>query len=353
MNINFNVYHCKFDDRSNMLSKSSAGVVKCQKDFPIFVFNGKQYLFKPLSKPYGTFLFAYSEVFWSNIINNYFCPNAPLYYLAICEGYSRYYPSRSDKGTLTESITTENERLVNLLEYFNAYTQEGVDIGDYVNYCGVYYDYTNILNAPIFNNDDSFGEQLALQILISILKMDINYHYENVSFIFTKDGIRSLAPPFDHEYSIPFLFPDDDMLSFNYFGTYCQTLMTNKAINNGMNSEFILKNIITICKKYPNLVKTFLAGLKRLIDDLSKTDLVFPTEFSEAFSSHLFEVYEAIYKEHETSQKLSDIRKFSLSFIDMANFSDVVRQSVIQSATILYRNLEMNLDAQKLVRKEG
>ena len=80
--------------------------------------------------------------------------------------------------------------------------------------------------------------------------------------------------------------------------------------------------------------------------------LVFPSEFSEAFSSHLFEVYEAIYKEHETSQKLSDIRKFSLSYINMPNFSDMVRQSVIQSATILYRNLEMNLDAQKRVRQE-
>ena len=32
------------------------------------------------------------------------------------------------------------------------------------------------------------AEQLAMQVLISVLKGDQNYHYENVAFLCDKDG---------------------------------------------------------------------------------------------------------------------------------------------------------------------
>ena len=49
-----------------------------------------------------------------------------------------------------------------------------------------------------------------MQVLISVLRGDQNYHYENVTFLCDKDGgIISLAPMIDHEFSTYFMFPDD------------------------------------------------------------------------------------------------------------------------------------------------
>lgn len=46
------------------------------------------------------------------------------------------------------------------------------------------------------------AEQLAMQILVSMLKGDQNYHYENIAFVCNKKGeILRLAPMIDHEFS--------------------------------------------------------------------------------------------------------------------------------------------------------
>ena len=54
------------------------------------------------------------------------------------------------------------------------------------------------------------AEQLAMQILVSVLKGDQNYHYENIAFVCNKKGeILRLAPMIDHEFSTYFMFPDN------------------------------------------------------------------------------------------------------------------------------------------------
>ena len=206
MEFDFGIRHLDYNQRKGMILKDSVGVVKCKKAFPIYDIDGRDELFKPLSKtkPWSTPFFAISEVFWSTIINHFFDSNAPIYKLAICDGYEEAYPSRYSKGVLVPSIIKEDEELLNLLEYYRAHPCDSVDIDKYKNFCGQYYDYTSILNSPVFQDNRALGSSLAYQILLSLLKNDLNFHYENVAFITKSGQITSLAPPIDHEFSLPF-----------------------------------------------------------------------------------------------------------------------------------------------------
>ena len=69
--INYETVHFNYADRIGNLTAEAVGVVKGEKHFPVY--SGNQ-IFKPLSKskPFSTPLFAYAEVFWSNVINEYF-----------------------------------------------------------------------------------------------------------------------------------------------------------------------------------------------------------------------------------------------------------------------------------------
>ena len=73
----FNVIKLNYKDKNGILVTEAHSQVKSKKYFPIYVYNNKKMIFKPLSKtkPLTTPLFAYSEVYWSYIINKYFEPN--------------------------------------------------------------------------------------------------------------------------------------------------------------------------------------------------------------------------------------------------------------------------------------
>ena len=61
----------------------------------------------------------------------------------------------------------------------------------------MFYDYTEILEADYFQTHRGIAEDLAMQILISVLKGDQNYHYENIAFVCDASGqILRLAPNF-------------------------------------------------------------------------------------------------------------------------------------------------------------
>ena len=77
----YKVTHYQYKDRIGNLKAEAVGVVSGEKHFPIFPGN---MIFKPLtkSKPFSTPLYAYAEVFWSTVINEYFMP-APQYELAV------------------------------------------------------------------------------------------------------------------------------------------------------------------------------------------------------------------------------------------------------------------------------
>ena len=129
-------------------------------------------------------------MFWSNVINEYFV-SAPLYQLAFCHGYEEETQKYYDYGTVVPRIYNEDEQLLNLLEFFRKYPDEKVDIDQYENYCMMFYDYTDILEASYFQNHEDMAEQLAMQILVSMLKGDQNYHIRPEHFRISKQRHRN------------------------------------------------------------------------------------------------------------------------------------------------------------------
>lgn len=340
MTLDFNIYQCNYKDRSSTITKDSAGVVKCRKNFPVFTYNDKDYIFKPLSKtkPFITPLFAISEVFWSSVIKEYFNEFAPLYRLAICKGYEKEFISKYSKGTIVESIVSSNQSLVNLLEYYLSHPEEGVDIKGYINYCGVYYDYVKIFNSSLFKENNELGCELANQILISILKGDINYHYENVSFIYEKDKLKRISPPFDHEYSVPFMFPDNIFLFSTYFGDLTSAFMKGTT-SDLTNSQAILRNIRLIAERYPDVVNDFLQRMSSFIKDFSQMEFTLPSSYLEPLSSNLYLVYEAIYQEHEDTKKIHEIPKFSLTTLEIEEYSKIIQRIILFHTTNYQKHL--------------
>ena len=181
----FKPINLDISNKAYNLDVQASGVVQSTKYFPVFLIDNSEYIFKPLSKtkPYTTPLFAYSECYWSYLINKCFDKNAPIYQLAYCHGLEKEQEKYYDYGTLVKSTVSKDEKLVNLLEYFNMYPDNFVNIKDYVNYCMITYDYTNILNSTVFKEHKFLSKQLAWQVLLSILRQDYNFHYENVNFI--------------------------------------------------------------------------------------------------------------------------------------------------------------------------
>lgn len=99
----------------------------------------------------------------------------PQYRLAFCEGYEAETGKNYDYGTAVPFAYGEGEQLMNLLEFFRKYPDENVKIDDYLNYCQMFYDYTEILESTYFQTHQDLAEELAMQILVSVLKGDQNY----------------------------------------------------------------------------------------------------------------------------------------------------------------------------------
>ena len=283
MKINYETVHFNYADRIGNLTAEAVGVVKGEKHFPVY--SGNQ-IFKPLSKskPFSTPLFAYAEVFWSNVINEYFV-SAPLYQLAFCHGYEEETQKYYDYGTVVPRIYNEDEQLLNLLEFFRKYPDKKVDIDQYENYCMMFYDYTDILEASYFQNHKDMAEQLAMQILVSVLKGDQNYHYENIAFVCNKKGeILRLAPMIDHEFSTYFMFPDNSAQHMYWYSELIRSMeghevqdyeydcLKNPKERQMMEKSAVClhKNLVYIKEHYPEVTGKFLEKLNCLKHDLEE-----------------------------------------------------------------------------------
>lgn len=303
-------------DRIGNLSAEAVGVVKGEKHFPVFEGN---MIFKPLtkSKPFSTPLFAYAEVFWSWMITTYFLP-VPQYRLAFCEGYEAETEKYYDYGTAVPMAYGAGEHLMNLLEFFRKYPDPKVDIDHYVNYCQMFYDYTEILESDYFQGHRALAEELALQILISVLKGDQNYHYENVAFVCDESGkILRMAPMIDHEFSVYFMFPESisrhvywmDELKRSIEGQPVQpdeyAQFSNETERKLMEKSAIClhKNLVYIRENYPEVTKRFLNQLRILETDLIEKKELFTVQKSPAYPDHAnsnaWLVGKARYKDHD------------------------------------------------------
>ena len=312
----YKVRHYQYKNRIGNLRAEAVGVVSGEKHFPIFPGN---MIFKPLtkSKPFSTPLYAYAEVFWSTIINEYFMP-APRYELAICEGYEAVNEKYLDYGTAVPMAYKEGESLLNLLEFFRKYPDEKVDIDNYVNYCQMFYDYRDIFEADFFQEHQEMAEQLAMQVLISVLKGYQNYHYENVAFICDKDGgIISLAPMIDHEFSTYFMFPDD-ISRHVYWLMELSKSICGWEVRPGEYDNFkdpeerklmeksatcIHKNLLYIKEHYPQTTEEFLDKAEKLKTALTEASEDFlirgNTEYPDCADSSAWLIGKARYKDKD------------------------------------------------------
>lgn len=291
-------------DRIGNLDVEASGLVKSKKNFPIFRLNG-EVIFKPLSKtkPLTTDLFAYAEVFWSYVINKYFDPNTPLYHLAYCSNIQdKYY----EKGTIVKKIGPD--KFTNLLEYFNEHPESSFDISEYINYCMKDYDYTMILNSDFIKQNRDIGRELAYQILLSILRADQNFHYENVNLDST-NGYHLVAP-LDFEFSTPFLYPEDIKTRSMYMSKYLGSLNFPREVQYQISESIkvelnfspvstLFKNIYTIMINYPDIVDAFVHNMNLFAKNLDSIELSDELGFIEPCSSEYWMVGHAKYKEND------------------------------------------------------
>lgn len=318
----FRVINLENKDKIGNLDVEAHSQVKSKKYFPIYLIDGKKMIFKPLSKtkPYTTPLFAYSEVYWSYIINKYFDSKAPRYYLATSKGIEEEQPKYFEQGVLVESVNPNDEKMINLYDYFTANPDPSVDIENYINYCMENYDYTQILSSEFIKNNKEIGEGLAYQILLSILRQDQNFHYENVSFFSNSDRV-SLVPPIDFEFSTPFLFPDNREKYAKEQNAYTASVairyeddeMTKMCKFLQSQGLFMLNNINTrnicqIVRLYPEVVSKFIKNLDKLIEDLPSIALSDKDNYIGPLNSEYWQIGHAYYKENdkEKTEKLKE-----------------------------------------------
>jgi hypothetical protein len=323
----YKVTHYQYKDRIGNLKAEAVGVVSGEKHFPIFPGN---MIFKPLtkSKPFSTPLYAYAEVFWSTVINEYFMP-APQYELAICEGYEAVNEKYLDYGTAVPVAYKEGESLLNLLEFFRKYPDKKVDIDNYVNYCQMFYDYRDIFESEFFQKHEDLAEQLAIQVLISVLKGDQNYHYENVAFLCDKEGeIISLAPMIDHEFSTYFMFPEDVSRHVYWLMELSKSIrgweVKPGEYDNFKNPEerklmeksatCIHKNLFYIKEHYPQVTEEFLNKAEKLKTALTETSKDFliqgNTEYPDHADSSAWLIGKARYKDKDEEKARTYEAKF-------------------------------------------
>lgn len=346
----FNVQNLDIKDKVGNLTSEAKGKVKSTKHFPIFKIGKKDYIFKPLSKtkPYTTPLFAFSEVYWSYIVKNYFNPQTPLYKLAIYENMSNEQEKYYNKGTIVPSLVNEKQKLVNIYEYFLKHPEDNLNIANYVNYCEMFYDYKAILETKFLKENPQLGRAIAEQILLSILRADQNYHYENINLICEDGRITSVAPPIDYEFSTMFFCPDflDKHISAidNFYSSLVpitqafldivpQELKNNIAQIQSAN----YKNLITICKLYPDLVSDFITKLEHLKQDILHLEIQDKDNFITKLNSYYFQVGQFRYKQNNEPAARKAEQELKLETIDKEKcFQEVIKETYYITNYLIY-----------------
>lgn len=343
MEFNWKVYEYDYRKRTRNLTSEAQGVVKSSKHFPVFQEEGQDYVFKPLSKtkPFSTPYFAYSEVYWSTIINRYFDEKTPIYRLAICkniEDEKKYH-----HGTIVKSLEEENKKLVNLYEWFRDFPDSHIDIKEYINYCEMYYDYRMFFDTQIMKDDPELAKKLATQILLSILRLDQNYHYENVLFYEQGGKLVDIASPIDHEFSTMFLYPDDKQRNQRRLKSAIRSIKITpyhpEDIFRPLKYEAfgkLAKNIDKIVEQYPETATEFLEKLKVFINDLKQEPIILENHgYLVPFNSNNYQIGHALYKENNPIQarRLQEtIPQHTPNLEEMSN--EVYKETLLSSKTL-------------------
>lgn len=349
MLFNFDVVQLDYKDRLGNLDAKAHGVVKSNKNFPLFLIDGKEVVFKPLSKtkPLSTPFFAYSEVFWSTIINHYFDASAPIYKLAICSNYDNAFASKYHHGTIVDSLERPNCKLINLYQIFLKNTEDNIDIKNYINFCEQFYDYTKILDAKIMNDERQLGEQLAYQILLSILRLDQNYHYENPLFYESKGQIVSMTSPIDYEFSTMFMYLDNLKFNMEKYQFALSKLLLKREEHDLFEMlkyetfATIPKNIEKIVEKYPQVVRKFLLQLQVLINDLEQFGFKLEDNgYITPFNSSNYKIGHARFKKNDEVMALNLEDTLPQYKVDINSINGVIYEETLNTCKVLKKELE-------------
>ncbi|MCH5167245.1 MAG: hypothetical protein J1F35_05060 [Erysipelotrichales bacterium] len=329
--LNFDITNLKYSERDGNLDIKSHSNPPSTKYFPIY---GDR-IFKPLSytKPLTTPIFCYAEVFWSYYIKKYFYTEGLTTNLALCEGITDEQPKYRKQGVLVDSYLNSGEKDISIYEYFNLHPDEAVNINDYVNYCLEFYDYIPIFMSKIIKNRQDLGEELALLVLLSLLTMNENFHYENNRFICSKDGeILRLNPPFDNEFSLPFLFPESQT-SNAYF--------LIKYIGNMDGHNVLGKNLRFIAEHYPNVCHKFLDGLVKFDKEIKNNPVIIEdNSFIGNVSSAEYNIYQARLHEHDEEAAKKLIKKIKLQEINYFALNSLINKEIQANNEVIQNGLE-------------
>lgn len=352
MTFNWHISYYNYEDRIGNLTNEAQGVVKSKKYFPIFEVDGKKKVLKPLSKtkPLTTPYFAYSEVFWSTILHDYFDNRTPIYQLAICSNIEKEYPEKYHHGVIVDKLEKDHKELINLYELCNEHPNTLPDISNYTNYCEMMYDYVEILSSSFFKKNPHLGKEVAKQILCSILRQDQNYHYENILLYKEKEDLE-IAPMLDHEFSTMFMYLDElskNELEFNR----CQLSLLGlpKEFQELISKENILlygkekRNIEAIVRLYPDVAVDFLERLKTFKSDFSSARLqIEDYGYIVPFNSSNFQIGQARYKENNEAKAQALEKELIQKWITPDMIEENIQQQVLTNSERLEKTLEKRL----------
>lgn len=357
MNFDWNVYYYNYRNRIGNLTAEAQGVIKSPKYFPVFLEDGKEMVFKPLSKtkPLSTPYFAYSEVFWSTIIHDYFDSKTPIYHLAICQNIEEGTTTKYHHGTIVKKLEKEGSNLINLYQLCQANPTTLPNISSYINYCEVFYDYTQILSSEFMKENSQLAKAIAKQILCSILRQDQNFHYENILLFQSPENLEA-APMIDHEFSTMFMYLDEPEMNNNLFTLSQKALEMISEEDKQKASNDILQQLLTerlevegnnideIITLYPTVAIEFLENLNHFITDFSTTTFqVEDHDYLVPFNTDNFHVGQARWKEsNERKAKALEVI-LPQQFITPDMVSGQIQKQVLQNAKVLQKRIEKQL----------
>lgn len=352
MTFDWNVYHFDYRDRIGNLTSEAQGVVKSKKYFPVFNVEGKEKVLKPLSKtkPLTTPYFAYSEVFWSTILHDYFDIRTPIYHLAICANIEEEYPDKYHHGTLVDKLEKKNRKLINLYELCRKNPDTLPDISRYMNYCEVMYDYVEILSSDFFKQNRQLGQEVANQILCSMLRQDQNYHYENMLFYQGEQELE-IAQMIDHEFSTMFMYldiPSKNKLIFN--NAQISLNGVPDALRRLLREEMVplyereKNNLEVIVSLYPEVASEFLERLKSFQNNFSSSDIRLEDNgYIVPFNSFNFQVGQARYKEKNEKRAKELSEKLLQHLVTPDMVEETIQKQVLENSKKLEQAIEKRL----------
>lgn len=360
MNINYNVRKLDYRSRIRNLDVQAQSNLKSNKFFPVFQIDGKEKIFKPLSKtkPLTTPYFAYSEVVWSTILHDFFDSTTPIYELAIIENIEDDFENKYHHGVLVDNLVNRNEKLINLYEYFRDNPEDVFIYQDYINYCCKFYEFQWIYKTRFMKNHRDIVEKLSYQILLSILKCDQNYHYENLLFKSIDGHIVNIAPMIDHEFSSMFLYLDDLDLNRSYYEKAVVSLSLANVINpKDIKSIFaqlhyeafgtLSKNLNAVLINFPAMAYYFLKKLSIFLEHIKNNPIVLEDKgYLVPFNSLNYKIGEQLYKEHNL-EEIERLRKNEITEQFNSNInevSNIVNREIIDFGSLLYNEMVRRLE---------